>query len=120
MYITYETAQWANDVKETMSRTTTNCLKVFLVSYSNQNLCQPNLLVYLISKSWMILKSTKVDKEEKHREIRNLYRIFSNAYCTVALVPEFRYLSYDEDKARISSLLYQKDMLQQHEWFKSL
>ncbi|KAI9271737.1 hypothetical protein BDA99DRAFT_500856, partial [Phascolomyces articulosus] len=34
------------------------------------------------------------DKEEKYREIRNMHQIYENAYCTVALVPDFSPKSY--------------------------
>ncbi|KAI9266784.1 hypothetical protein BDA99DRAFT_536193 [Phascolomyces articulosus] len=38
--------------------------------------------------------------EEKHREIRNMYKTYTNAYCTIALLPELK---------RIGPILRQED-----------
>ncbi|KAI9276797.1 GPI-GlcNAc transferase complex, PIG-H component-domain-containing protein [Phascolomyces articulosus] len=60
------------------------------------------------------------DKLEKQREIRNMHHIFSNAYCTVALVPEF-YLQQNKNQyPNYKDFEITKSTLHQHEWFKRL
>ncbi|KAI9258077.1 heterokaryon incompatibility protein-domain-containing protein [Phascolomyces articulosus] len=41
------------------------------------------------------------NKEEKQREIQQMHRIYSNAYCTIALVPEFCTTLYTRDRQKI-------------------
>ncbi|KAI9494802.1 hypothetical protein BDB00DRAFT_871076 [Zychaea mexicana] len=57
-----------------------------------QQICKDFDVKYIWYDQWCI---NQKEKEEKLREIRQMHKIYRNAYCTVALVPEFcsrRYL----------------------------
>ncbi|KAI9271701.1 hypothetical protein BDA99DRAFT_569506 [Phascolomyces articulosus] len=51
-----------------------------------QQICQQFNIKYIWYDQLCINQD---DKEEKHHEIRNMHHIYENAYCTVALVPEY-------------------------------
>ncbi|KAI9258803.1 hypothetical protein BDA99DRAFT_102132 [Phascolomyces articulosus] len=60
-----------------------------------QKICQEFNIKYIWLDQMCINQD---DKEEKKREIRNMHHIYSHAYATVALVPEFtEYLSESEE-----------------------
>ncbi|KAI9276761.1 hypothetical protein BDA99DRAFT_554716 [Phascolomyces articulosus] len=51
-----------------------------------QHICQQFNIKYIWFDQMCINQD---DKEEKKREIRNMHHIYENAYCTIALTPEF-------------------------------
>ncbi|KAI9488667.1 hypothetical protein BDB00DRAFT_35100 [Zychaea mexicana] len=57
------------------------------------------------------------DKEEKYREIHRMHQIYTNAYCTVALVPEF----HADDGGMGRDFVFPKfASITQSEWYKRL
>ncbi|KAG2221898.1 hypothetical protein INT45_012542 [Circinella minor] len=66
------------------------------------------------------------DQQEKHQEIQHMHRIYNNAYCTIALVPEF-VLKVQEAKKHhhrhVDILMYdnaERKIHEESQWFKRL
>ncbi|KAI9274712.1 hypothetical protein BDA99DRAFT_498325, partial [Phascolomyces articulosus] len=51
-----------------------------------QQICQQFNIKYIWYDQLCINQN---NKEEKQHEIRNMHQIYENAYCTVALVPDY-------------------------------
>ncbi|KAI7847274.1 heterokaryon incompatibility protein-domain-containing protein [Circinella umbellata] len=68
------------------------------------------------------------DQQEKHQEIQHMHRIYNNAYCTVALVPEFNLKVQDDTKkhnnnSHVDILMYddaERKIHEESQWFKRL
>ncbi|KAG2218344.1 hypothetical protein INT45_011366 [Circinella minor] len=92
-----------------------------------QQICQDFNIKYIWFDQLCIDQN---DKKEKQREIHNMHRIYANAYCTIALVPEF-YVSVmdwlDDTKKCFKEIgggdnyqIAQEKITQESQWFKRL
>ncbi|KAI9264150.1 hypothetical protein BDA99DRAFT_508538, partial [Phascolomyces articulosus] len=54
-----------------------------------QQICQQFNIKYIWYDQLCINQD---NKEEKQNEIRNMHQVYENAYCTVALVPDYNNL----------------------------
>ncbi|KAI9265213.1 hypothetical protein BDA99DRAFT_536695 [Phascolomyces articulosus] len=83
-----------------------------------QQLCKDFNIKYLWYDQLCI---NQHDQNEKQLEIRKMHQIYSNAYCTVAFVPEFRVQQKHHNiKPNIPNFLRAQQLLQQHTWAKRL
>ncbi|KAI9488003.1 hypothetical protein BDB00DRAFT_933074 [Zychaea mexicana] len=60
-----------------------------------QQICKDFNVRYIWYDQWCINQD---DKDEKIREIKQMHKVYRNAYCTVALIPEFCSRHYLETK----------------------
>ncbi|KAI9250186.1 hypothetical protein BDA99DRAFT_575533, partial [Phascolomyces articulosus] len=91
-----------------------------------QRICQQFNISYIWYDQMCINQN---NKREKQREIRNMHHIYNNAYCTVALVPEFHLEHYDINdeylydnyhKKAYEEFVNAENSLQNHQYFKRL
>ena len=68
-----------------------------------QEICQDLDIKYIWYDQMCIDQN---NEEEKQREIHQMHKIYKNAYCTIALVPEFKtYISSERRCIDLASLL---------------
>ncbi|KAI9271537.1 hypothetical protein BDA99DRAFT_594509 [Phascolomyces articulosus] len=77
-----------------------------------QQICQQFNIKYIWYDQLCINQD---NNEEKQHEIRNMHRIYENAYCTVALVPEYSF----EERLRANKQQYFKRLWTLEEVVKS-
>ncbi|KAG2221005.1 hypothetical protein INT45_004624 [Circinella minor] len=62
------------------------------------------------------------DEEEKHNEIREMHKIYSNAHCKVALIPDLKIFSYGPEKSTGGAITHNLDLgaFSMTQWMKRM
>ncbi|KAI9274389.1 hypothetical protein BDA99DRAFT_497365 [Phascolomyces articulosus] len=80
-----------------------------------QQICKDFNVKYIWYDQWCIDQN---NKEEKIREIKRMHKIYSNAYCSVAMIPELRAKKIKERNPRFPFRHYaDPDAIASSDWF---
>ena len=80
-----------------------------------QQVCKDFNVKYIWYDQWCIDQN---NKEEKHREIKRMHKIYSNAYCAVALIPELVAKKNKERNSKYHFRYYaDSDLIFSSDWF---